>query len=222
MLIRFIILYTMFFSFLISTRYIEVNKKYYTIAKTVNSIGFILVAAYGGTVIGNMSVFYTILPALIFCLLGDVFLGIHTQCETKSCFLVGIFSFTAAHIAYTFVFSKIAPLTIYDFIFPIISMFITYKLIKLENMEIEKRLKKYTIMYSFFVSLLLSKSIGILFVTGITTESILIFFGSLMFFISDFIIFFLYFYKKKHHLVGTFNLFFYYYGMFLLALSLWY
>lgn len=221
MLIKFVILYTMFFSFLISTLYINTNKRYYTIAKAVNSIGFILVAAYGGVVLGNTA-FYSMLPALIFCLFGDVFLGIHTQCDTKVCFLAGIFSFTAAHIAYTFAFSNIAPLSIYDFIFPTLSIFIAYMLTKLENMEIEKRLKKYTIIYSFFVSLLLSKSISILFVSGITTEHILIFLGSLMFFISDFIIFFLYFYKKKHHLVGTFNLLFYYYGMLFLALSLWY
>lgn len=222
MLIRFITIYTMFFIFLISTRYIKTNKKYYTAAKTVNSIGFIIVAVYGGTVLDNMSNFYYMLPALVFCLCGDVLLGLHTQCETKACFLAGIFSFTAAHIAYTFAFSKTAPLTAYDFIFPIISMFITFKLTNLKDMEIEKKLKKYTIMYSFFVTLLLSKSIGILFVLGITTKSMLIFIGSLLFFVSDFIIFFLYFYKKKHHLVGTFNLLFYYYGMFLLALSLWY
>jgi len=202
--------------------YINSYKKYYTFGKTVNSIGFILVAVYGGVALGNMDSFYCMLPALIMCLCGDVLLGVNTQIDCEKCFLAGIFSFTAAHIAFTYAFSKFVPLAFYDFIFPVIAIFITYKLSFIKNMDIEKGLRKYVLMYSFFVTLLLSKSMGILFITGLSVKSILIFVGALFFFISDFIILFLYFYKKKHHLVGTFNLLFYYSGMFLLALSVWY
>lgn len=222
MLLIFIIIYMIFFTMLILTTYLEKYKKYYTLAKIFNSLGFIIVASYGGLVVGNKIDFYYMLPALIFCFLGDVFLGINSQFDKKIFFVAGLFSFTIAHILYMIDFSRFAPMALYDLMLPILSIFITYMLIKLENMDVQKELRIFILMYSFFVTLLLTKGMDVLIICGINIKSVLIFIGALMFFISDFIILFLYFYKKKHHIVGTINLLLYYWGMFILALSNWY
>lgn len=217
------ICYTLLVINLLCTTYIKKYKKYYTLAKLLNSLGFVCIASIGGLYLTkNYTEYFYLLPAFILCLMGDVFLGINTQTSKQSYMLCGIFSFMLAHVVYTFAFSvNILPISVYDFIIPLLSLIMVYFLLKMKDMDVPKDMVKFIYIYDFFVVLLVAKGINIVFFNGFTTKYILILVGSIMFFLSDFIILFLYYYKKKHHLVGTVNLLLYYYGLFLLALSLW-
>ncbi|QSX05015.1 hypothetical protein JYG23_09985 [Sedimentibacter sp. zth1] len=223
MQIAFLVIYTLLFSLLISTYYNNNLKRYYTLAKAINSLCFVAVALYGGINFGNTTNLYFMLPAFILCLLGDVFLGINaTKKNTENYFILGLLSFLIAHLVFAMALNRYVKLSIYDFILPIVSVLLTYVLLNLDCMDISQKLKKYSILYSFFVALLLAKGITLSIVCGYSMKNILILLGSILFFASDFVLMFLLFYRKKHHLMGTLNLLLYYYGMLLLSFSLWF
>jgi uncharacterized membrane protein YhhN len=213
--------YTLAFGFLMATCYVDRLKKYYTLAKLVNSTGFIVAAIWGKSLTGNTSLYNSLLPAFVLCLCGDVLLGLSDAKKSDKLFLAGLFSFLIGHITFIVAFNAIVPLSIYDFIFPAAVVILTALLTKMDGMEL-KSMKGYALVYSFFVAMLFSKAVSLVLIQGLSTRNILLCSGSLLFLISDTIILFLYFYVKKHHLVKFFNLFTYYYGMLLIALSVRY
>jgi uncharacterized membrane protein YhhN len=219
-LILLFFLYTLVFTLLIITCYKDKFKKYYTLVKFTNSLLFIAIATCGVISSGDTVLYFDILPALVMCLIGDVILAISKGATNKNLFLLGLGSFLIGHILFILLFNNLHPLSIYDFILPIFSVLITFGLSKIKGMNVGNMLPC-ILLYSFFVSLLFFKSLGLLQATA-SLRNILLCVGSCLFFISDGIILFLYFYIKKHPLVNFFNLLTYYYGMFLIALSIFY
>jgi uncharacterized membrane protein YhhN len=197
------------------------NKKYsnlYVLAKTLNSLGFILVAIICASIGDNYELFNNLAPGFIFCFLGDFILGFYNDTQKQKYFLIGLSLFLIGHIAFVLAFTTIQNFMLVDLIFPVIAIAITIGLNKLPEMNCEK-MKPIVCVYSFFVSLLFSKSMHIFYMIR-TTQMFSLAFGSTLFLISDILILFLYFYKKKSSLVAILNLATYYYGIFFIALSL--
>ncbi len=234
------IVYTISFTFLMLTRSRPKFKKYYVLAKTFNSVTFIavsIICAYYGENIGTLVYF---LPALLLCLIGDVVLGFYSVANEKDIkgnelppgesstnvskkttfFIMGLVSFAFGHVCFIYVFSRMQRLTWVELIFPVLSIFITIGLTRLDGMNTGK-LTIIIAVYSFMVAMLFSKGLHLV-LAQFTVSYLLISIGSTLFLISDAFILFLYFYKKKHESVHVINLATYYYGMFFIALSLLY
>jgi uncharacterized membrane protein YhhN len=197
------------------------NKKYsslYILAKTLNSLGFILVAIICANIGDNFELFKNFAPGFIFCFLGDFILGFYNDTKKQKYFLIGLGLFLLGHVAFVIAFTTIQSFMLVDLIFPVIAIAITVGLNKLPNMNCEK-MKPIVCIYSFFVSLLFAKSIHIFYIIR-TTQMFSLTFGATLFLISDILILFLYFYMKKSPLVAILNLATYYYGIFFIALSL--
>lgn len=225
------LLYSILFAFLMITRSRPGYKKYYTLAKTFNSIGFIVVAVVCGFYGENVGRLVHLLPALILCLIGDVALGVyntHKQREDSmgnkrakaSIFICGLIAFFFAHVCFVYAFSLRQSLEWIDFIFPLLAIFVTIGLSGLDGMNLGKLILPVTA-YSFMVALLCSKGIHLAW-SQFTVTNLLLGMGAVLFFISDALILFLYFYKRKYPIVHIANLATYYYAMFLIALSLLY
>lgn len=223
------VLYTIPFSFLMQAR-IPKYRKNYVLAKTINSIAFIAMSifcAYYGT---NIEALVYLLPALLLCFIGDVVLGFYNVIaenikgnklsQKTSFFTMGLLSFAFGHGCFIYAFSKVQRLTWVDFVFPILAIFITLGLTRLDGMNTGK-LTILILAYSFMVAMLFSKGIHLVF-EQLSVQNLLLSIGGTLFLISDTFILFLYFYKKKYEAVHVINLATYYYAMFFIALSLLY
>ncbi|MFZ2538520.1 MAG: lysoplasmalogenase family protein [Oscillospiraceae bacterium] len=210
--------YILAFGFLMATCYLPNLGKYHALAKFINSVGFIAVATYGGFVTGQWAFYFTVLPAFILCLCGDVLLGLEDESGTSKLFLGGLCSFLLGHIVFVWAFSKKVPFSLYDLILPILAVILTLFLVRMNVGKIRNAV----LVYSFFVAMLFAKGISLVLINGASLSNVLLCVGSFLFLVSDVIILFLRFYEKKHHLVRFFNLLTYYCGMFLIGLSLLY
>lgn len=234
------VLYTIPFMFLMWTISKPKYKRYYVLAKTINSITFIAVAIFCAYYGANIEILDLLLPALLLCLVGDIILGFYnvvcdktvkgnelsyvetgTNFTSKAAlFILGLLSFAFGHGCFIYAFSKMQGLTWTDLIFPILAVFITIGLTKLDGME-TGRLTILIAAYSFMVAMIFSKGMHLLF-SQFNIGNLLLGVGTTLFLISDGFILFLYFYKKKSKAVHIINLAAYYYGMFFIALSLLY
>lgn len=218
LIITIFIFYSIPFTYLIITLQCDKYKNKYVLSKTLNSLGFILVSIICGIIGNNINLLKVFLPGFVFCFIGDFVLGLYNNTKEQKYFLVGLFSFLLGHIAFILAYTKIQDFMIIDIVFPIIAIVITYLLSNLKNMHCNK-MTPLVCVYSFFVSLLFSKSIHILLIFK-TTQFIFLAVGSSLFLISDILILFLYFYQKHSPAVAILNLATYYYGIFFIALSL--
>lgn len=234
------VLYTIPFTFLMKARNCLKYRKYYVLAKTINSIAFIAVSIFCAYYGANIETLVYLLPALLLCFIGDVVLGFYNVANERnvrgsklsqvvtstnvtaksSLFIIGLLSFAFGHGCFIYAFSKVQKFTWIDFLFPILAIFITIGLTRLDGMYTGK-LTILILAYSFMVAMLFSK--GMHLVLGqLNAQYLLLSIGATLFLISDAFILFLYFYKKKYEAVHVINLATYYYGMFFIALSLLY
>nr|WP_308742974.1 lysoplasmalogenase family protein [uncultured Anaerocolumna sp.] len=234
------LLYTIPFMFLMWTISNPKYKRYYVLAKTVNSITFIAAAIYCAYYGANIEILDSLLPALLLCLVGDIILGFYNAVCDKTVkgnelsyvetntnftakaaiFILGLLSFAFGHGCFIYAFSKMQRLTWIDFVFPVVAIFITIGLTKLDGMNTGR----FTVLiaaYSFMVAMLFSKGIHIL-LSQFNALNLLLSAGATLFLISDGFILFLYFYEKKAKAIHIINLATYYYGMFFIALSMLY
>lgn len=205
---------------LIFSSYKESYSKYRIFAKTATSLGFIAIAVYSGFASGNMSFFYSSLPAFLFCFGGDVLLEVMDEKGSKKYFIAGLLSFLIGHIMFVVAFLKLQPFTFYEMIIPAASVILTLLLHLDKNLDTGK-MKPYVLIYSFFVSWLFSKGLFV-FLAQNNTATALILSGSALFFISDILILFLLFYKKKASVTRFLNLLTYYAAQLLLAISVYF
>lgn len=210
-------LYTLAFGFLMVTLLCEAWKKYYTLGKTINSLAFILVAIYAGNHGNHQEALLITLPAFVLCLGGDVLLGIFNQVKKKGFFLAGLLVFLAGHIAFIYSFSQLQPLSLGDFIFPVVGVLLCLWMVNLKNVD-TGRLKVEVLIYSFFVSLFLSKAVHLA-IELQNIRGLMLALGAFLFLASDIILLFLNFYQKRYLSLHVLNLITYYYGIFLIAAS---
>lgn len=214
-----VLLYTILFIFFIATDYIKPWKKYHLFCKTLNSIGFILTSTWAMFQSGHTAFYFAMLPAFLFCLAGDFFLAVDSPRYKDQFFIAGLLSFLVGHICFLWTYHLIAPVAWYDFLFPIAMVFVTSYIIRKPGMHMNGASIPVMI-YSFFVTMLFSKSVTMAFTTGFTHRNLLLMIGSFFFLISDFVLMFNIFYIRKFKWGPFLCGIFYYYGMFLLALSI--
>lgn len=189
-------------------------KPYRILAKGINSLLFIGVATYGMLQSGDSALYYAMLPGLVMCLIGDVLLAVPKQ----RYFLQGLVAFLIAHILLTRAFCSIQPFAVRDFILPLLMVGVTWALCQLPGIDVHN-MRTYIVIYAFFVTLGLSKSIGIV-SAELTARNLMLAIGYLLFWISDVILFFICFYKKSYKYAGFLNLLTYYGGMLMIAYSI--
>lgn len=213
--------YVLMFIFLILTCYRENLKKNHLLSKCLCSLGFLLVAYLGKIQSSNNSLFWKMIPAFVFCFLGDYFLAKKENEKKESNFILGLVAFLIGHCTFLVAFQYVQPMNVYTFILPLVGVIIVCGLMQLKYMEVGK-LKVPVVVYTYFVTALFIKCLQVTIHGDGTLFYILVFLGGLLFLVSDLIILFLYFYKKKYKILQFLNLLTYYSATFLLGLSIYY
>lgn len=209
-------------SFLIYTKY---NKPgiFSIMLKTITSLLFISICISSQIIYGgNTTYFFYILIALIFSLLGDIFLAfpINISNGSNSAFIKGLLNFSLAHIFFSIGFITLVALSPKDIIIFLTFALISFLILKLIRGFSFNGMFPFVILYSSIISLMLAKSVSTLRLININPKGVLLIFcGSLLFFTSDIILSFIYFYKKPAKPLVAINLITYYTGQGLIALS---
>lgn len=194
----------------------EHKKKYYVKAKSITSLGFLAISLLFTFVSGNWETEWRLLPPLLLCMMGDVFLAKYQTESKKKHMLMGIVSFLLAHIGLLiFMYSIHAESGWYVIAAPAVTLCILFFLVQKFHLKLGS-LRLPVIIYSVFVSSMMAKAAAMASaVKGMPFLCIGI--GGILFFLSDVSIIFLYFYhyKKKGHrrYVQIFNLVTYYYAI---------
>lgn len=203
------------------------RRKWYAVAKGALSLLFVLGGVLSFETGGKeqpMAV-YLLLPALVFCALGDLLLGIANKTKRVRArpFVLGAVSFSLAHVMFCAVYSWFAPLRWQDFLLPAL---LTLVLLVLEATQ-QVRLKKMRplgYVYVLLVGFMTAKATAAACAAGVGTPfGLLTLLGSLLFLISDVVLLFLYFGTHRPKALRYANLATYYCSILLLALSAhWY
>jgi uncharacterized membrane protein YhhN len=186
-------------------------KKYYVYAKAIASASFMAALILPG---GD---FLPVLPAFVCCFFGDIFMGLYNRGRKKRHFLAGLFVFLAGHVCFVAWLSSLKPLAAYEFILPAVCVIWTFAVTASKKVH-TGRLRPFILLYSFFVSLFLSKAVSLYAWRG-GRSALLVACGAVLFALSDTTIIFLYFVKLKGKWIHILNLLTYYIGMFLLAMA---
>lgn len=193
----------------------SLKKKSYIVFKTLNSLAFIGVAVYCAMTTQHVHLLLGILPGLIGCLAGDFMLAT----QYKKSFIYGLVCFFIANFCYVIYFMNFYPLSIIEFILPVVSIVIVIAFSYLQNMNYETY-EKAILAYSFMITLAMVRSVVVYFALS-TPMFLLAMIGFILYFISDIILLFGKFYDCRFKdKLTILNLIMYYYGMFFIAYSL--
>lgn len=192
-------------------------KKYYVLAKCAASAAFMVIFLMACHVSLDVRQFWLMLPAFLFCFVGDVLLAFYNKSRKRKFFLSGLLVFLAGHICFVRWLGRGQRLMTVDFLFPLIAVSLTFGLTSLKQIH-TGRLRPFIMIYAFFVSLFFARGVHLA-VLRLDVPSLAVAVGSALFLISDISILFLYFYEKTGWRIHIFNLATYYYGMFFLAIS---
>ncbi len=105
----------------------------------------------------------------------------------------------------------------WELLIPVLGVMLTLWMEKRPGMNTGK-LKFEILIYSYFVTLLLTKTIFML-IKELSAGTLMLAIGAGLFLISDVLLLFLNFYKKRFMTLHVLNLITYYYGIFLMAAS---
>lgn len=195
---------------------------YRVISKFITSSMFILICITSHLYYKNNILYYSlILSGLIFSLLGDLFLAFKPKMilSLDANFLLGILSFSLAHISYILAFNTLKILSLSVILAALILSSIM--IIFLKNIK-KLNFKSYFIplyIYSLIICLMFCKGIS-LYTTDVSICGyIILSLGISLFVISDLILSFILFYKKTPKYFTSLNLITYYIGQILIALS---
>lgn len=201
-------------------------QKYYTLSKSLSSIGFIVVATVALLRGGSKQIFFYLLPCLILCMCGDILLGLantHRNAFTKL-FVSGTCAFFAGHILYCYAFTKLRTadysITLVEYLLPIALILAVFACSKNQKFHLDKGKKPLIFLYAGVVGLMCSKAIHFAYTQNFSRTGALIMLGAILFLISDMLILFLYFYENPPKAFRALNLGTYYIGMLLIALSI--
>ncbi len=203
----------------------SLSKRWYLPTKMIASTCFMicLVVAIYNKISGSIVVEdYVMLAAFVFCFFGDLFIGQYNQLGKRKYMTMGIVFFAVGHICFLILMYMLnLQLNIWLIVFPLLSVGFIAIVIRVFKLQVGKLLVPILI-YSFFVSSLLFKSVYDAFVVA-DVSSILMGIGGVLFFTSDFLIIFLYFYNFSNFalrkMIHRFNLLTYYCAMLAFAIS---
>ena len=86
--------------FLLVTLCNRTYRKYYLPVKMVCSLEFLLFSFTMGLLYGQLLQTLKLLPGLLLCLIGDLFMGMRHKSQKNTCFLLGTMAFALAHISF--------------------------------------------------------------------------------------------------------------------------
>lgn len=193
----------------------EWKKKYYLEAKILNSAAFLTVFCVSAYMSGEIHTFWLMLPGILFCFVGDVFMALYNRQRKRLHFLLGVGIFLSGHLCFVRWLCSMQPIGMTDLIIPVSAVLLTWYLVSRRDIH-TGRMQPFIILYAFFVALFLAKALHLAW-SGPTMAHLMIAAGSILFFVSDVSIIFLYFRKRKGAGIHIFNLTTYYAAMFLLA-----
>lgn len=217
MLILLFLFYSCCFSFLIFTLCAKKETRLYILSKSICSVAFTGIFVYSLLKSGQTQWFSYLLPAFLFCMIGDILLAVYKLSKKQGIFFSGAGFFLFGHLAFISYLCHLQPLFILDFIIPFCCVGLIFLFRHFSLISIGKPLP-FILLYTFCLGLFFSKSLRML-LTIPTASSLYFALGSLLFFISDFILLFLHFSKRDSLWLHITNLTTYYYGMFFLAVS---
>lgn len=208
------------FVFLIALMYFQIvgDVTFRRIFKAAASVMFILTAVFSYKYSGkNKRTFIIMLIGLIFALGGDVFLSFG---NSGLFFVLGLGSFSLAHIFYTAAFCSLVKFSPKDLIPALIIAVPTISFLLLKDGFNFAGMFPLIVLYTILISVMVSKAISLLRLENKNMTSVMFsIIGAVLFFISDFILVFVFFYDKDFTLLPYLNLIIYYSGQALLALS---
>lgn len=216
-----LILYAVLFLILMGTVYLEPLKRYHTLAKTANSLGYVAVAIYGYVQSGDSNLFFSMLPAFVLCLLGDFFLSLPSADDYGVGFIAGLVSFALGHVMFLVAFIKMTPIVWPELIFPALMVIIVYIITRGPGFEMGSMTIP-VLIYALLASWTFSRTVVIMLEFGLTGRTLCLLAGAFLFMFSDIVILFIYFYNKEYKWSSFLNLFTYYLGLFLLAASIYF
>ena len=208
------------FVFLIALMYFQIvgDVTFRRIFKAAASVMFILTAVFSYKYSGkNKKTFIIMLIGFIFALGGDVFLSFGSS---GIFFVLGLGSFSLAHIFYTAAFCSLVKFSPKDLIPALIIAVPTICFAVFNDSFNFNGMLPLVVLYTILISVMVSKAISLLRLENKNMPSVLFsIIGAVLFFISDFILVFVFFYDKDFTLLPYLNLIIYYSGQALLALS---
>ena len=201
-----IILYILFLILALYHR----NKDTYIYFKTLTSFTFVMIGMYHGY--GNQN--YILLPTLIGFFIGDIMLAT----KLRRSFLYGMGGFLLADIWLVYSLYGLKPVTVYDFILPLVVIVFVNIIGKNPRMHLG-HYKKPMYGYGVILALAVSNSVGCYLLYG-TKSYLILALGMILYFISDFLLMFQYFYKTQHRdVLKVAKMLFYFAGACLVACS---
>lgn len=207
---------------LLRIAYSRRNFRFYPLAKTAASLGFVATAlarrAEGG---GAGGAFPLLLACLLACLAGDVLLGLANRHASffSGFFLAGTAAFLAAHLGFCVLFAGAPGVRVRPVLaLPALVAGAVVLCIRDKRRFRLKKLAPAAFVYAVCVGLMTSLALaGWLGAPGPRTA--LAAAGAVLFLASDGLLLFLYFYHKKRGWLRAANLLTYYVGMLCLALT---
>ncbi|MCR5154490.1 MAG: lysoplasmalogenase [Lachnospiraceae bacterium] len=193
-------------------------RKYYLLFKMFSSTAFMGTAVYMGLVSGNTKNLLIMLPAFVFCYLGDYFLGVHKRVVKQIYLYLGTAAFSLGHIAFITYFCVRNGFEGYELIFPILGCVFVFFISRWDKYDFG-RFRGPAFVYGAVLFTMAGKAVmnEILFPSR---GNLLLAIGAIFFIISDYLIMVLYFRKKKGWTIHGWNLGTYYVAMYFMAISL--
>ncbi len=165
----------------------------------------------------NHKFFRIMLTGFILSLIGDVFLSIN---HDGLFFILGLGSFSIAHIMFTISFCALTKLSRKDIIVALTIAIPMICFVKFNNGFNFGGMLPLIIMYTILISMMVTKAFSLLILKKDNIfPTVLIISGAVLFYTSDFILLYVYYYKREIPLLPYINLITYYLGQGLLALS---
>ncbi len=220
-----LVVYMIELAILLFVAHTEYKDKYYVPIKMLCSITFVGAGILFGVVSKHFMYSKMLVLPLLFCALGDLFMGLYQVKRKKGNLILGIIFFLIAHIGLIDLLFKLDPaFNAYNVVIPIVTVLVFFIVKKWRHIHLG-RIMPLACVYSIFLSLMLSKATQYMFMhPSIAGGWIGI--AGILFFISDFSIIFLYFYKfktKENRLkIHTLNLVTYYMAIIAFDVSILY
>lgn len=192
------------------------------IAKAVTSGLFVLlfISSYINNKFNTMY-FIFILTALLFCFLGDVFLSIKTTNLSYNYFLLGLASFSCAHVFFSAGYIYISDFSFKILMITILISCISICFFKYSKLFDFKQMFLYISVYVILISIMIASSLQLTKMDSPMVHQVsFTIIGSILFLISDLILCINMFSKKEYKILGTINLILYYVGQILISTSM--
>lgn len=222
-----IMIYLILLCLLLATSHNQKYRRHHIAAKTLTSVGFVTIACVGlilskrNIYASHYAYFLSLLPGLVFCMAGDIFLAIRSLTKKIEWFAWGIAMFATAHVLFIVFLGKYNSYLWWTYLLPLASVLVAYILFGLPSID-AKGVKWVCLLYSYVVALFVVRAYCYMVVFEFSTQGIILAIGATLFYLSDAMLIFLYFSKKEYNWLHAANLTAYYLGMGLIASSVYF